>query len=94
MPSKALYNGAGSWCDLELRVGARGSATSIPQKWRSRFMLRTVGFLMQLAVLALLPMLIVWQLMFGFRLILMPMLTLVGIVVFTTGQWLREGNSR
>ncbi len=53
-------------------------------------MLRSVGFLMQLAVLALLPMLILWQLMFGFRLILMPMLTLTGIVIFTTGQWLRE----
>lgn len=54
-------------------------------------MLRSVGFLMQLAVLALLPMLILWQLMFGFRLILMPMLTLAGIVIFTTGQWMREG---
>ena len=53
-------------------------------------MLRSIGFLMQLAVLALLPMLILWQLMFGFRLILMPMLTLAGIVIFTTGQWLRE----
>ena len=29
--------------------------------------------------------------MFGFRLILMPMLTLAGIVIFTTGQWMREG---
>ncbi len=45
---------------------------------------------MQLAVLALLPMLIIWQLTFGFRLILMPMLTLAGIVVFTTGHWLRD----
>lgn len=46
---------------------------------------------MQLAVLALLPMLILWQLMFGFRLILMPMLTLAGIAIFMAGQWLREG---
>ena len=53
-------------------------------------MRRTIGFLMQLAVLALLPMLIVWQLMFGFRLILMPMLTLAGIIIFSTGHWLRE----
>lgn len=53
-------------------------------------MLRTLGFLMQLAVLALLPMLILWQLMFGFRLILMPALTLTGIAVFMTGHWLRE----
>ena len=46
---------------------------------------------MQLAVLAILPMIIVWQLMFGFPLIRMPMLLVAGIVIFMTGQWLREG---
>jgi hypothetical protein len=56
-----------------------------------RFMRRHIGFLMQLSVLAFLPMLILWQLTFGFRLILMPALTIVGIVVFTIGQKLREG---
>ncbi len=54
-------------------------------------MQRSLGFLMQLAVLAFLPMLILWQLTFGFRLILMPALTLLGIVVFTIGHRLREG---
>lgn len=54
-------------------------------------MRRSIGFLMQLAVLALLPMLILWQLMFGFRLIMMPALTLVGIILFTIGHKLREG---
>jgi hypothetical protein len=54
-------------------------------------MRRSIGFLLQLAVLASLPMLIVWQLTFGFRLILMPLLTLVGIIVFTIGHRLREG---
>lgn len=54
-------------------------------------MRRHIGFLMQLAVLALLPMLILWQLKFGFRLILMPSLTLLGIIVFMIGQKLREG---
>ncbi|MES2793632.1 MAG: hypothetical protein V4719_28725 [Planctomycetota bacterium] len=54
-------------------------------------MRRSLGFLMQLAVLALLPMLIVWQLAFGFPLILMPALTVTGVVLFGTGQWLREG---
>jgi hypothetical protein len=50
-----------------------------------------IGVLLQFAVLVLLPMLILWQLEFGFRLILMPALTLVGIVVFWIGYKLREG---
>lgn len=54
-------------------------------------MRRNIGFLMQLAVLSLLPMLILWQLAYGFPLIMMPALTLTGIAVFSTGQWLREG---
>jgi hypothetical protein len=36
-------------------------------------------------------MLILWQLEFGFRLILMPALTLVGVAVFWIGYKLREG---
>ena len=50
-----------------------------------------IGVLLQLAVLVFLPMLILWQLEFGFRLVLMPALTLVGIVVFWIGYKLREG---
>ena len=50
-----------------------------------------IGFLLQFAVLVFLPMLILWQLEFGFRLVLMPALTLVGIVVFWIGYKLREG---
>jgi hypothetical protein len=50
-----------------------------------------IGVLLQFAVLVFLPMLILWQLEFGFRLILMPALTLVGIVVFWIGYKLREG---
>ncbi len=53
-------------------------------------MRQRVGFLLQLAVLSLLPMLIYWQLMFGFRLLWMPSLTLLGIVVFWVGYRLRE----
>jgi hypothetical protein len=53
-------------------------------------MKQQIGFLLQLAVLVFLPMLIIWQLNFGFRLILMPMLTLAGIVLFTIGFKLRE----
>ncbi len=50
-----------------------------------------IGILLQFVVLVYLPMLILWQLEFGFRLILMPALTLVGILVFWIGYKLREG---
>ena len=50
-----------------------------------------IGVFLQFVVLVFLPMLIIWQLEFGFRLILMPALTLVGIVVFWIGYKLREG---
>jgi hypothetical protein len=54
-------------------------------------MRRQIGFLLQLVVLTLLPMLILWQLDFGIPLIVMPALTVVGIVVFYIGHRLREG---
>jgi len=53
-------------------------------------MRRQIGFLLQLAVLALLPMLIFWQIEFGFKLLWMPALTLAGIAVFWIGYRLRE----
>lgn len=53
-------------------------------------MRQQLGFLLQLAVLALLPMLIVWQLMVGFPLLWMPALTVVGIAIFWIGNKLRE----
>ena len=49
-----------------------------------------VGFLLQFAVLVFLPLLIVWQLNFGFDLIYMPIFLLAGIVVFSVGTRLRE----
>ena len=54
-------------------------------------MKQQLGFLLQLAVLALLPMLVIWQLQYGFRLIWMPALLTVGIIVFWMGTKLREG---
>jgi hypothetical protein len=54
-------------------------------------MRQQIGILLQFVVLVFLPMLILWQLEFGFRLILMPALTLFGIVVFWIGYKLREG---
>lgn len=49
-----------------------------------------IGFFLQFIVLVALPMLILWQLQYGFQLILMPSLLLVGVVVFTVGTHLRE----
>ena len=49
-----------------------------------------IGFLMQMAALTFLPVLIIWQLNFGFRLLWMPSLTLVGAFVFWIGHKLRD----
>ena len=49
-----------------------------------------LGIALQFAALVFLPMLIIWQLEFGFRLIVMPALTLVAVVVFYVGYRLRE----
>lgn len=48
------------------------------------------GFVLQLLVLMFLPLLIGWQLFFGFRLILMPLATLAAIVVFSLGYAMRR----
>jgi len=47
------------------------------------------GVVLQFLVLIALPMLCWWQLQFGFPLIWMPGLLLVGVVLFTAGTWLR-----
>ena len=49
-----------------------------------------LGILLQVAALAWLPLLIVYQLNFGFRLLVMPTCTLIGIVIFWIGTRLRE----
>ncbi|MBS0260810.1 MAG: hypothetical protein JSS02_02540 [Planctomycetes bacterium] len=53
-------------------------------------MRQQVGFAIQALVLMMLPLLIGWQLFFGFRLILMPSCLLVAIVIFSIGHWLRQ----
>ena len=54
-------------------------------------MRRQIGFLLQVAALVLLPMLILWQLDFGIPLVVMPIVLIVGIVLFAIGYKLREG---
>ena len=54
-------------------------------------MRRKIGYRLQQAVLIMLPMVILWQLDFGIPLVVMPILTVVGIVLFYIGYKLREG---
>ncbi|MEX1094760.1 MAG: hypothetical protein WED34_01860 [Planctomycetales bacterium] len=54
-------------------------------------MRRQAGFLLQLAVLALLPVLIYWELTFRFPLIVMPTCLVGGIALFWLGTKLRAG---
>ena len=49
-----------------------------------------IGIGLQLLALVFLPMLCLWQLTFGFRLIWMPALLVVGVVAFAIGTRLRE----
>lgn len=55
-----------------------------------RSLRNTIGFLLQFAALVFLPLLIVWQLNFGFQLLWMPALTVAGALVFWLGHTLRE----
>lgn len=49
-----------------------------------------IGIVLQLFVLSVLPVLSYWQLWYGFKLIWMPGLILVGVVIFWLGTRLRE----
>ena len=49
-----------------------------------------LGLALQFVALVFLPLLIIWQLNFGFPLIWMPLLLLVGFIVFSIGTRLRE----
>lgn len=53
-------------------------------------MKQQVGFAMQALVLMFLPLIIGWQLFFGFPLIAMPACLVVAIAVFMIGQVLRK----
>lgn len=53
-------------------------------------MKQQIGMGMQFLVLVFLPLLILWQLNFGFPLIWMPGLLLLGIIIFSIGTQLRE----
>ncbi|MEZ6055963.1 MAG: hypothetical protein R3C01_04595 [Planctomycetaceae bacterium] len=49
-----------------------------------------IGFFLQFLALVFLPVLIIWQLNYGFNLLWMPGMTTLGVVVFLVGHSLRE----
>ena len=51
-----------------------------------------LGMFLQLLTLGVLPLIIVFQLFYGFRLIVMPISLLIGITLFSIGTALRESN--
>lgn len=57
---------------------------------QNAFMKNMIGFCLQFAALVALPVLIIFQLNFGFRLLWMPALTVAAIIVFYLGHRLRD----
>ena len=53
-------------------------------------MKQTIGMLLQLLALGMLPSVVLFQLFYGFKLIVMPISLLTGILVFSLGTMLRE----
>ncbi|MCA9034655.1 MAG: hypothetical protein KDA91_05970 [Planctomycetaceae bacterium] len=51
-----------------------------------------LGMLLQIIALGGLPTIVVFQLFFGFRLIVMPVSLTIGVIVFWLGTSLRESN--
>lgn len=49
-----------------------------------------IGLALQMVALTLLPSIIVFQLFFGFRLIVMPICLTIGIIVFAIGTKIRD----
>ena len=72
---------------------AETSAVDYPRNRRRiclRPMLHHLGIVLQIGAMVFLPLLILYQLNFGFKLIVMPTCTIIGIVAFAVGTWLRE----
>jgi hypothetical protein len=53
-------------------------------------MRRQIGFVLQLLVLMFLPLVIGWQLFFGFPLLAMPAATIAAVAIFSLGHALRQ----
>jgi hypothetical protein len=53
-------------------------------------MLHHIGIFLQICAMTFLPLIILYQLQFGFKLIVMPVCTVAGFTVFWIGTQLRE----
>ncbi|MDA0282265.1 MAG: hypothetical protein O3B13_24030 [Planctomycetota bacterium] len=53
-------------------------------------MLHHIGIFLQISAMTLLPLIILYQLQFGFKLVVMPICTVIGLAVFWIGTQLRE----
>jgi hypothetical protein len=53
-------------------------------------MLHHLGIFLQICAMTFLPLIILYQLQFGFKLIVMPVCTVIGFAVFWIGTQLRE----
>lgn len=61
-----------------------------PSNTQSHSVKHHIGIFLQFVVLAVLPILVIWQLYFGIPLIVMPVSLTIGVVMFTLGTKLRE----
>lgn len=52
-----------------------------------------IGIFLQVCAMTFLPLIVLYQLNFGFQLIIMPVCLTIGIIVFAIGTKLREGAS-
>ncbi len=71
------------------------SASGRPQSSEDKLVKQVkhlLGMFFQLLTLSVLPLMIVFQLFYGFRLIVMPISLLIGITLFSIGTALRESN--
>lgn len=73
---------------MSIRTMPPGNRFELSKK--SPVMKQTVGMLMQLGALSILPAIIFFQLVYSFKLIVMPISLLLGICVFSIGTMLRE----
>ena len=64
------------------------SSNELPAEFLT--MLHHLGIFLQICAMAFLPLIILHQLNFGFRLIAMPVCTVIGFAVFWIGTQLRE----
>ena len=76
------------WLIKEICVVKSSDLALLPR--RNAIMKYGLGVLLQIISLAMLPSIIIFQLFYGFKLIVMPISLLCGICIFSLGTALRE----